>query len=201
MKLGALISKMHLLVTIIRGGLTQVLVLPVWWPAAVLVISSRRIGCIDLCGWGRAWKSWATRVTITTTSSIAPIVSMVLLRPVRGFDILGIMRKLGSRLLQPGKVLFEDFFLNAFVRFGGRSMTLKAASIYFLHLRQKIESGVGPYGNGLVNGLLPDVLLIAILLGLGTNEEPKALANQANQDWLRDHYVSIEFLENRLYLL
>ena len=54
MELGALVSKMPLLITIIINNLIQALVFPLQWPVAVLVILSRRIGCINLNGWGGA---------------------------------------------------------------------------------------------------------------------------------------------------
>ena len=77
-------------------------------------------------------------------------------------------------------------------------MALKIASIYFLDPRRTIEGGFSLRGNGLLNGLLPGVLLTAILLGLGTDTWAQAVAQEVDHDWLWDHHVSIEFLEDGL---
>ena len=170
MELSALVSKMPLLITIITGDLSQVLVFPLWWPIAVLVIPSQKIGRIDSSGWDGAWRLWAARPIITTASSSAPFVLMVLSRLVQGLDFLGAMRRLGSGLLRPGRVLVRNFLFGVFIYFEGGLMAPRTASIHFSDAGQKVESGFGLFSDGFFDGLLSGVLPTAILLGLGTNK-------------------------------
>ena len=51
-------------------------------------------------------------------------------------------------------------------------MALKVASIYLTDPERKVEGGFDFYDNGFPNGLVPDILLTAVLLGLGTNKGP-----------------------------
>ena len=170
MGLGTLISKIFLLVTMVIDDLTQVFVVLFWWLVAILVVSSRRIDCIDPSGWSKVWKSWAIRATIMTTFSIMLIILMVLPRPVWGLGVLKTLKRLGFRLLQPEKVLIEDLFPSIFVRFEGGLIAAKTISIYFSDIRQKVESGFSLYSNDLLNDLFRDVLLRAILLDLGMDK-------------------------------
>ena len=56
---------------------------------------------IDLSGWGRALGSGLARATILTAFFIGPIVLIILSKPDRGLDVLGMFRKLASRLVRP----------------------------------------------------------------------------------------------------
>ena len=97
---------------------------------------------------------------------------MVFPRPVQGHDVFGALKRLGFRLLRPRKVLVEDLLFCAFVRLEGGLIALKTANIYLSNPGQKSESGFGLYADSFFGGLLPNVLLTAILLGLGTNRGP-----------------------------
>ena len=77
-------------------------------------------------------------------------------------------------------------------------MAPRMASIYFSNLGRKVESGFDHCSNELLNARLPGVFLTAIVLGLGMDRRPQAIAEQADQDCLRDHYVSIKFSEDGL---
>ena len=77
-------------------------------------------------------------------------------------------------------------------------MAPKIANIYFLDLRRKVEGGFGLHDDGFFNGLLLGVFSMVILLGLGMDRWPQAVAEQADQDWLWNHRVSTKFLENDL---
>ena len=94
---------------------------------------------------------------------------MVLLSLIKGFGVLGALRRLEIRLLRPGKVLIEDFLLDAFVRLRGRLMASKTVNIPFFDSGQKVESGFSLYNDGLLDGLLPGILLTTILLCLSTD--------------------------------
>ena len=65
-------------------------------------------------------------------SSIAPIVSIVFPRLIRGLGILETLSRLGSRLLRPGRVPVENLFFTAFVRLRGGLMAPKIANIHLL---------------------------------------------------------------------
>ena len=106
------VNKISLLIIIVTGDSTQVPVLLLWWPVVIMVISRKGIGYIDPNGWDGAWKSWAARAIITITLFIIFIVSIVLSKPVRVLDILGALKKLGSRLLILGRFLIEDLFVD-----------------------------------------------------------------------------------------
>ena len=174
--LDALVSKILFLITIVIGNLSQVFVLPFWWPAAVLVIPSQRIKSVDSNSWGEAWRSWAAKATITTASSITPIIFMIFPRLVRGMGVLGVLRRLGSRFLRFKRVLVGNLFFDAFVHLKGGLMASRTASIHFSDPERKVEGGFGLRGNGFFNGLLLGVFSIAILLGLGTDRWPEAVA-------------------------
>ena len=172
MGLGALISKMPFLVTIVIGDLNQIFVLPLQWLVAVLIIPRRRIGRINPNGWREALRSWTVRAMITTTSSITSIVLMIFLRPVQSFGILGALKRLKSRLLRLEKVPFKDFFFGTFVRLKEGSIAPRTVNIYFSNPRRKIKGGFSFRGNGFLNGLLSSILSMAILLGLGMHRRP-----------------------------
>ena len=172
MGLSVLVSKISFFVIIVIGDLIQVFVFLLWWPVAVLVIPSRRIGYINPSGWSRAWKSWAARATMITASFIAPIVFMVLPRSIQGLGVFRALRRLRSKLLKSRRVPVEDLLFGAFVCLGGRLMALKIVSIYFSDLRRKVEGRFSLCGNSLLNGLLLGVFLTAILLSLSINEKP-----------------------------
>ena len=101
---------------------------------------------------------------------------MVFLRPVRGLGILEVLRRLRSRLLRLKKVLIKDLLFGAFVRFGRGLMALRTTSIHFSDLRQKVEDSFSLCNDSFLNGLLSDIFSIAILLGLGTDKRPQAVA-------------------------
>ena len=197
-RLSALVSKMPLFVTIVTGDLCQAFVLPLQWPVAVLVILSQKIGCVKSNIWGGAWKSWTARAMITTTFVIASIVFIVFSRLVQNLGVLEALKRLKSTFLRLEKVLVGDLFFGAFVRLGRRSMAPRTVNIYFLDPGRKVEGGFGLRGNGFLNGLLPDVLLTAILLSPGRDWWPQTVAEQADQHWFWDHRVSIKFSEDGL---
>ena len=189
---------MPFFVTITINDLTQISIFLIWWPVAISVVASRRIGYIDLSCWGQAWRSWAKRATITTAFSIIHIIFIIFLRPVRGLGILGVLKRLGYRLLKPKRVLVENFLFDTFFHLGGRSMALKIANIYFLDSRQKVKGSFSLRNDSFLNGLLSSIFSKAILLGLDMDKKPQTVANQANQDWLSDHRVSIKFSKDDL---
>ena len=157
---------MPLLVIILTSDLIQVPVVLHWWLITVAIVLIRRIGHINSCRWGEAWKSEAAKAIIMTTSSIASIVPTVTLMSIWGLGILRELMRLGFRLLRPGRVPVDDLFLSTFVCLRGRLMAPKTARIYLLNLRQKVKSSFALCSNGLLDGLLPNVLPTAILLGL-----------------------------------
>ena len=53
-RLNALVSKMPFLVTIVINDLTQILVLLFQWPVPVIIVPSKKIGCIGPSGLGKA---------------------------------------------------------------------------------------------------------------------------------------------------
>ena len=55
-------------------------------------------------------------------------------------------------------------------------MAPKTASIYFSDPGQKVEGGFTLYSDDFLNGLLPGIFSMAILLGLGTDEKLQAVA-------------------------
>ena len=176
MRLGALIHKILFLVTIVRTDLIWVSVLLLWWLVAILVFLSKEKCCINLSGWGKAWKSWAAKATITTAFFITPITLMVFSRTIWGLSVLKVLRRLRSRFLRPKRVLVENFFFGAFVRLGERSMAPKTVSIHFSDLKRKVKGGFALCGDDFFNSLLPGILPTAILFGLGTNKRPQAVA-------------------------
>ena len=97
---------------------------------------------------------------------------MVFLRPVRSLGVFGVLKRLGFKFLRPGKILVENLFLGAFVCFGEGLIATWAANIYLLDQGQKVQSGFGLQCVSLLDVLLPGILLTAILLGLGMDEEP-----------------------------
>ena len=99
MVLGTLVSKMAFLVIIITRDLTQVFI--IFFNQHVTIVLSKKIVCINSGSWSKAWRSGSARGTFMTDYSIALIISMAFLRPVRSFRVLGVLRKLKSRLLRP----------------------------------------------------------------------------------------------------
>ena len=99
------------------------------------------------------------------------IVFMVFQRPVRGLRVLGALRKLGSRLLKPERVLIKDLFFDAFVYLKRGLMAARIANIYLSNPRRKVKSGFGLHSDGF-DGLLLGVFPTAILVCLGTDREP-----------------------------
>ena len=77
-------------------------------------------------------------------------------------------------------------------------MALGAASIHLTDPQKKIQGGLGLSHDTFLDGLVLSVLLTTFLLGLGTDGGPEAIAEQADQDRLRDYLVGIEFLKNSL---
>ena len=132
MGFGVLVNKMTLFVTIVISNLTQVFVIPSRQP--VTIVSSEKASYIDLRGCDAAWRFWAARAIITIVFSIALIIFIVFLRPVRSFDVFEVLKRLGFRLLRPRKVLDENFFFDIFVYLGKRSMALWTVNIYFWDL-------------------------------------------------------------------
>ena len=55
-------------------------------------------------------------------------------------------------------------------------MAPKTANIYFSNPRRKVEGGFDFHGNSFFNGLLPGIFPTAILLGLGIDGRPQAIA-------------------------
>ena len=94
---------------------------------------------------------------------------MVILRPVKGLGILKPLRKLGSRLLRPGKIPVKTLFFAMFVCFRKRLIALGIASIYFSDSGRKVKSGFSLCCNSFLNGLILDGFLATILIGLGTD--------------------------------
>ena len=68
---------------------------------------------------------------IMTASFIAPIVFMVLPRPVQGLGVFRAFRKLGSRLLKPKSVPVRDLFFSAFFCPGKGLMAPRIKNFYF----------------------------------------------------------------------
>ena len=97
------------------------------------------------------------------------IVFIVLLRPVKGLNVLRMLKRLGSKFLKPGKILVETFFFSMFIYFKRRLMALRTANIYFSNARRKIENGFGLRNNSFLHGLLSNIFLPIILIGLGTD--------------------------------
>ena len=124
------------------------------------------------------------------------IAFMVLPRLIQGFGVFETLKRLGSRLLRPGRIPVENFLFGLFVRLGGGLMAPKIASIYFLDLEWKVEGGFGFCSDGFLNDLFPGVLLTAILLSQSKDKKAQAVAKQADQDQIRDHCINIEFSEN-----
>ena len=65
---------------------------------------------------------------------------------------------------------------------GKKAKTPKAANIHFTDLEQKVEGGFGLRGDGFLDSLVPDIFSPAVLLDLGTDRRPYAVAAQANKD-------------------
>ena len=86
------------------------------------------------------------------------------------------LKRLGSKLLQPEKFLVENLVFGAFFRYERGLIALKINTIYFSDLGRKFESGFGLCDNGFLNGFLTDVFAMAILLGLGTDKRSQAVA-------------------------
>ena len=107
-----------------------------------------------------------------TAYFIAPIILIVFSRPIRGFGVFGVLEKLGSKFLRSRKILVEKFLFDMFVCFGGGLIAPKTANIYLLDRERKVESNFGLCGDSLLNGLLPDIISMAILFGLGTDKRP-----------------------------
>ena len=104
--------------------------------------------------------------------SIMPIIFMVLLRPVRDLGMHGALKKLGSKLLKPEKVLIENFLFSAFVPLEEKLMTPRTANIYLLNPERKVGSGFSFCNNGLLDGLFLDVFPMANLFSLSTDKRP-----------------------------
>ena len=94
---------------------------------------------------------------------------MIFPRLVLNLGVFETLKRMGSRLLQPGRVSVKNLLLNPLVCLEGGSIASKIASIYFSDPGQKVKGGFGVYGNGLLNALLLDIFLTAILLGLDTD--------------------------------
>ena len=101
---------------------------------------------------------------------------MVFSRPVQGLSVLEALRKLGFKFLRLKRVPVKNFFLSVFVFFGGGLMAPKTANIHFSDPGQKIEDGFSLYDNSFFNILLLSIFSIVILLGLGTDRRPQAVA-------------------------
>ena len=83
------------------------------------------------------------------------------------------MEKQGLCFLILKAEAIEDFIAGVLFVLGiKRAMGLGAASIYFTDPRQKVESGFGLRNNSFLDALISDVLLTAVLLGLGINRGP-----------------------------
>ena len=98
--LRALVGIIALLVTIVIGGLAQVLIFSTRWPVAtsIAIVSSRGLNCVDPNGRGGALMPGAVRAAIATIS-IAPILLVVLARSF-GLGGLGAMKRHGSCLMR-----------------------------------------------------------------------------------------------------
>ena len=83
-------------------------------------------------------------------------------------------------------------------RFRGGAMALGAASIPLTDPQRKVQGGLGLSRDSLLDSLVPGVFSTSFLFGLGMDGRPKAVAEQADQDRLRDHCVGIKFSENSL---
>ena len=169
MGLGALVSKMPFLITIVTNGLAQVLIFLMRWPVAatIIIVLSRSLAHIDPSGRSGALRLETARTAIATIL----IVSTFLMVPARSFDLrrLGAMRKHGLCLVRaeqkgasvPGIILG---------RFWGGVVALGAANIYLMDPQKKVKGGLGLSHNGLPNGLVPSVFLTIFLLGLGMDK-------------------------------
>ena len=172
--LRALVGKMALLVTVVTGGPAHVSIFPMCWLVTATIISSRGLGCVDPSGRGGALRPGVAEAAIATISIVLTLL-MVPARSLRGLSSLGTMRRHGSCLLGaerkgasvPGVVLG---------RFRGGAMASRAASIHLTDPRRKVQGGLGLSCDSLLDGLVPNVLLITFLLGLSTDGGPEAVA-------------------------
>ena len=94
---------------------------------------------------------------------------MIFLRPVRGFDIFGALRRLEFRLLKFEKISVKPLFFTAFVYLGGKSMAPWIANVYPSNSQRKVKSGFDLCRNVFLDGMPASVLLATILIDLGTD--------------------------------
>ena len=85
-----------------------------------------------------------------------------------------------------------------FGRFWAGAVASEAASIHLTDPKRKVQGGLGLTRDSFLDGLVPSVFLTTFLLGLGMDGGPEAVAEQGDQDRLREHHVGIEFLEDGL---
>ena len=75
-------------------------------------------------------------------------------------------------------------------------MASEAASIHLTNSQKKVQGGLGLSRDSFFDGLIPSVLSTTFLFGLDTDGGLYAVAEQADQDWLRDYRVGIKFSED-----
>lgn len=136
-----------------------------------MVISRRGLNCVNPNGRGEALRSRPIRTT--SGLSITFTLLVVQTRSFGGLSILEAMRKQGLYFLRLRAEEIGASIADVLFGLGGRGvMAPKVVSIHFMDLVQKFESGFSLCGDGLPDGLVPNVFTTIVLLGLGTDREP-----------------------------
>ena len=121
--------------------------------------------------WGKTLKSQVTKTTISF--SIAPTFLMVPARSFGGFSTLKLMGRQDLYFLRLKAEEIGVFIAGVFFGLESkRAIAPKAASTHLMDPWRKIEDGFGFCNNGLLDGLVPNILPTALLLGLGTDKRP-----------------------------
>ena len=171
MGLSALISKIFLFVTIIINILTQVLVLLLWWPVPVTVVSKRGLHYVDSSSRNETLSSRATKTTIGF--SIILFFLVVPTRSLGGFKILGTIGRKSLCFLKLKVEEIEVFIVGVLFELRSRrAMAPGVVNIYLTDQGKKVEGGFGLRNDSFPDGLVPSVFPTAVLLVLRTNEEP-----------------------------
>ena len=164
-----MISKMFFVIKILTHDLTQIPVFLLPWPIAFTIIPTRTLNYVEPSGRGGALKFGATKTIIGF--SIAPILLVVPAKSFRSLSTLKVMERQSMYFQKRKAKKIRTFITRILFNLRGRkTMSLKTTRIYFTDIEQKIEGGFGLRNNRLPDNLVLNILLTAVLLGLGMNK-------------------------------
>ena len=158
---------MAFFITVIIGGLAQILIFLLRWPITVIIILRRGFGCVDSSCQSRILIPRATGTAIATIF-ISPIFLVVLARLFWGFRLLKRMKRHGLCLLKVERKRISVLRV-FFGRFWGGAMAPRTISIYLTDPQKKVQGRLGLCRDNFLDGLVPGVFPMIFLLGLSAN--------------------------------